>query len=132
MKTVTETELPGVGVRFDLEATADTASALPNGDGFRILFTDDRTALTATGEQLLDSLAERMFDHSDLRLSVQAYAGGSPATASRARLLSLERGLAVRNYLFDRGVRGSRIDVRALGNTSVDGPPERVDLLLVN
>jgi len=121
-----------VGASLDPEASADTVSPLPDGDGFRILFTEDRTALNASGELLLDSLAERMADHSQLRLSVQAYAGGSPATASRARLLSLERALAIRNYLFDRGVRGSRIDVRALGNTSDDGPPERVDLLLVN
>ncbi len=121
-----------VGANVDVEATADTISALPNGDGFRILFSDDRTALSETGERLLDTLAERMSEHSDLRLSVQAYAGGTPDTASRARLLSLQRALAVRNYLFDRGVRGSRIDVRALGNTSIEGPPERVDLLLIN
>lgn len=121
-----------VGANLDVEATADTMSALPNGDGFRILFSDDRTALTDTSERLLDTLAERMSDRTDLRLSVQAYAGGSPETAARARLLSLERALAVRNYLFNRGVRGSRIDVRALGNTSIEGPPERVDLLLVN
>ena len=121
-----------VGANVDVEATADTISALPNGDGFRILFSDDRTALSETGERLLDTLAERMSDQTELRLSVQAYAGGSPETAARARLLSLERALAVRNYLFHRGVRGSRIDVRALGNTSIEGPPERVDLLLVN
>ena len=121
-----------IGANVDVEATADTISALPNGDGFRILFSGDRTALSETSEHLLNTLAERMTTHDELRLSVQAYAGGSPDTASRARLLSLERALAVRNYLFDRGVRGSRIDVRALGNASVEGPPERVDLLLVN
>lgn len=121
-----------VGANVDVEATADMISALPNGDGFRMLFVDDGTALSETGERLLDTLAERMGQHADLRLSVMAYAGGTPDTAARSRLLSLERGLAVRNYLFDRGVRGSRIDVRALGNTYVDGPPERVDLLLVD
>ena len=121
-----------VGANTDIEATADTISALPNGDGFRMLFGNDRTALSETGERLLDTLAERMELQTDLRLSVQAYAGGTPDTAANARLLSLERGLAVRNYLFDRGVRRSRIDVRAMGNTAADGPPERVDLLLTN
>ena len=121
-----------VGANTDIEATADTISPLPNGDGFRMLFASDRTALSETGERLLDTLAERMALQTDLRLSVQAYAGGTPDTAANARLLSLERGLAVRNYLFDRGVRGSRIDVRAMGNTAADGPPERVDLLLTN
>lgn len=121
-----------VGTNVDVEATADIVSALPNGDGFRMLFVDDRTALSKTGERLLDTLAARMEARTDLRLSVLAYAGGTPDTASRSRVLSLERGLAVRNYLFDRGVRGSRIDVRALGNTFVDGPAERVDLLLTD
>ena len=121
-----------VGANVDVEATADMISALPNGDGFRIVFDGDRTALSATGQRLLDTLVERMAVESDLRLNVEAFAGGTPDTAARARLLSLERAMAVRDYLFDRGVRGSRIDIRALGNTSVDGPPERVDLLITN
>ena len=121
-----------IGANVDIEATADLISALPNGGGFRILFADDRTALSDTGGRLLDTLVDRMAAEPALRLSVMSYAGGSPQTAPRARLLSLERALAVRNYLFDRGIRGSRIDVRALGNTSVDGPPERVDLLLTD
>ena len=73
-----------------------------------------------------------MGERPDLRLRVLAYAGGSPETATRSRLLSLERALAVQDYLSDRGVRGSRIDLRAMGNTYVDGPPERVDLLLTD
>ncbi len=119
-----------IGVNIDVEATADIISALPNGDGFRMVFIGDHTALSDTGEQLLDILVDRMGAQTDLRLSVMAYAGGTPETAARSRLLSLERALAVRNYLSDRGVRGSRIDLRAMGNTYVDGPPERVDLLL--
>lgn len=119
-----------IGANVDVEATADMISALPIGDGFRMVFPGDRTALSETAERLLDIVVDRMGTHADLRLRVLAYAGGSPETAPRSRLLSLERALAVRNYLSDRGVRGSRIDLRAMGNTYVDGPPERVDLLL--
>lgn len=120
------------GAVDELAAPANLVLALPNGDGFRLLFVDDGTALSETGELLLDTLAARMDVRADLRLNVLAYAGGTPETASRSRLLSLERGLAVRNYLFEQGVRGSRIDVRALGNTFADGPAERVDLLLTD
>ena len=120
-----------IGANVDIEATADIVSALPDGDGFRMVFVNDVTALSDTGKRLLDTLAERMGERSDLRLSVKAYAGGSPETVQRPRLLSLERALAVRNYLSDRGVRGSRIDLLALGNSYADGPPERVDLLLI-
>jgi hypothetical protein len=31
----------------------------------------------------------------------------------------------------DQGVRSTRIDVRALGNRSEGGPPERVDIVVV-
>lgn len=119
------------GANADVEATTNTISPMPIGTGFRMLFDRDRTTLSVTAQRLLDELVAQMAGRPELRLSVQAYAGGSPETASRSRLLSLERALAVRSYLYDRGIRASRIDMRAMGNTFIDGPPERVDLLLL-
>ena len=43
--------------------------------------------------------------------------------------LSLSRALAVRAFLIDRGVRSTRMDVRALGNKFEKGPGDRVDLI---
>lgn len=119
-----------IDANVEVETTSDMISALPIGDGFRMMFPGDRTALSETAEQLLDIVVDRMGEQPGLRLRVLAYAGGSPETAPRSRLLSLERALAVQDYLSDRGVRVSRIDLRAMGNSYVDGPPERVDLLL--
>ncbi len=62
------------------------------------------------------------------RLQLKAYASGG--TASAARRMSLNRALTVRSYLIAQGIRSTRIDVRALGIAD-EGPPDRVDLLLV-
>jgi outer membrane protein OmpA-like peptidoglycan-associated protein len=45
--------------------------------------------------------------------------------------LSLSRALSVRSYLTEVGVRGNRIDVRALGNKVSDEPMNRVDVVVV-
>jgi outer membrane protein OmpA-like peptidoglycan-associated protein len=65
------------------------------------------------------------------RLQIVAYATGGDESGSQARRLSLSRALAVRSYLIDQGVRSTRMDVRALGNRSSDGPTDRVDIVLV-
>jgi outer membrane protein OmpA-like peptidoglycan-associated protein len=41
------------------------------------------------------------------------------------------RALAVRRYLIEKGILTGRMDVRALGNRIPDGPPDRVDIVLV-
>ena len=110
--------------------SGETVFTLPDNQGFRLLFANGSDHLTEAGGRLLSGLAERMRNNEDLRLQIRAYADGTPDTASRARRLSLNRALIVRTFLIDRGVRGTRIDVRALGNTAPDPPQDRVDLLL--
>ena len=56
-----------------------------------------------------------MTANENLRVQVMAYASGTPETESQARRTSLARGLAVRQYLYNKGIRSTRIDVRALG-----------------
>src|SRR3546814_7724750 len=62
-----------------------------------------------------------------LRLEVRAFAGGTPETASQARRLSLNRALAVRSFLIDRGVRG-RPEERRVGNECVSPCRHRLSL----
>tara|TARA_B100001964_G_C13761685_1_gene392048 strand:- start:1 stop:201 length:201 start_codon:yes stop_codon:yes gene_type:complete len=61
-------------------------------------------------------------------MQLLAYAGEPNLSASKARRLSLSRALSVRTFLISKGVRSTRIDVRALGNKVPDGQPNRVDL----
>ena len=96
----------------------------------RIVFEGESADLSPAAMAVLDSLAARLERQPDLRLQLKAYASGTGESASRARRLSFSRALAVRAYLIERGVRGTRIDVRALGGDTEITPRDRVDFTL--
>jgi outer membrane protein OmpA-like peptidoglycan-associated protein len=102
-----------------------------DGTPIAIVFPTESSTLGEPSKGALDSVAQRMAQDESLRLQLLAYAGGNDETASKARRLSLSRALSVRSYLIDRGVRSTRIDVRALGNRSEGGSPDRVDVIVV-
>jgi len=123
-------ERAGGGQTAALPPSGESVATLPDNQGFRIVFDEETSAFTDSAGRLLTGLAQRMTDEPDMRLQVRAYAGGTAESASRARRLSLDRALAVRTFLLDRGVEATRIDVRALGNTAPEPPADRVDLLV--
>ncbi|HTP83249.1 MAG TPA: OmpA family protein [Alphaproteobacteria bacterium] len=88
--------------------------------------------LPADSKSVLDQAAAQLKRDEEARLQIVAYASGGDDAGSQARRLSLSRALAVRSYLIDQGVRSTRMDVRALGNKSPDGPADRVDILMVH
>ena len=108
------------------------ADGLAPGGGplSRIEFLGANTVVPTEAEAVLTEIAA-LVANTDRRLQLNAYAGGTPETVSAARRLSLSRALAVRSFLIEAGVRSTRIDVRALGLADDDGPPERVDILLL-
>ncbi len=66
----------------------------------------------------------------DWKVQIQAFA--DPAEASgNAKKLSLDRGMAVRQFLLDNGIEPYRIDLRALGAETDRAPLDRVDLLVL-
>ncbi|MPY71856.1 MAG: OmpA family protein [Alphaproteobacteria bacterium] len=96
----------------------------------RVGFDSGSAKLGPQASQQLKRIAEGMSKDEQLRLQLLAYAGGTSETASQARRLSLSRALAARSYLIGEGVRSTRIDVRALGNKSEGGPPDRIDIII--
>lgn len=106
------------------------AGALAPGKQFRLLFDAGAPAVSSASKQSLDDVAKALSADSALRLQLLAYAGGNSETDSQARRLSLSRALGVRSYLIEKGVRSTRIDVRALGNKSAGGPADRVDVIV--
>jgi outer membrane protein OmpA-like peptidoglycan-associated protein len=98
----------------------------------RLEFAGTGNTLSTRAEQALARLAEDLV-RSEERLQIKAFAGGgaSNGAGSGARRLSLSRALAVRAYLLEKGVRSTRIDVRALGQAGDGGPAERVDIVLI-
>ena len=87
--------------------------------------------MPANGRATIDKAIAELKRDDATRLQIVAYATGGDEAGSQARRLSLSRALAVRSYLIDQGIRSTRMDVRALGNRSPDGPADRVDMVLV-
>lgn len=76
----------------------------------------------------LDALAAQHANGED-RLQIRAYAASTVSDGgSGARRLSLTRALAVRQYLIDKGIRSTRIDVRALGAPTDGSAADRVEV----
>ncbi len=80
--------------------------------------------------QNLAQLARRMVGNPDLRVEFIAYASDREGSVSRSRRLSLERAVNVRKMLLDAGVDSSRVNLRAMGEQSGDGDPDRIDVLV--
>lgn len=118
-------------------APAPQVAALPpasqptEGRVGRLDFGSGVADLPANARDALDKAAAEMKQDESVRLQIVAYATGGDEAGSQARRLSLSRALAVRSYLIEQGVRSTRMDVRALGNRSPDGPADRVDMIIV-
>ncbi|MBX6321908.1 MAG: OmpA family protein, partial [Rhodospirillaceae bacterium] len=116
------------------EVGAPQTAALPpaataTAGQVRIVFPEGATEVPADAIPELDALAEKLMKDEEARIQLLAYASGGPDAASKARRISLSRALAVRSYLIGKGVRSTRMDVRALGNTVPGDPADRVDII---
>ena len=100
--------------------------------GPSIKFATGAADLTDQAKSALKEVAGTLKGNEKLRVQLYAYAAGSEAQSSQARLLSLSRALAVRDYLVSQGVGAERMDVRVLGNKLADkGPADRVDPVVI-
>jgi outer membrane protein OmpA-like peptidoglycan-associated protein len=109
-------------------AEAAAGRVLEGGNLYRIPFTVNSSKLAAKNGKLLDKLADRMQRDQSLRLQLLGFAAPSEDSASKSRRVSLFRALSVRTYLMKKGIRSTRMDVRALGAKSDDTTPDRVDI----
>jgi outer membrane protein OmpA-like peptidoglycan-associated protein len=113
-------------------AAKDPVASAPSGAGeYSLAFGSGSFELNNAARTQLDSIVKNMGSDENMRIQLQAYAEGDSNNASKARRLSLSRALQVRSYLIDKGVRSTRIDVRALGANVPSGPADRVDIKTV-
>jgi len=113
-----------------MAALPTPASVPAAGAPAQILFEAGSAKLDNAATDSMKRIADAMKSDESMRVQLLAYAGGG-GSSSQARRLSLSRALAVRSYLIGQGVRSTRIDVRALGNKSSAGSPDRVDMTVV-
>lgn len=111
----------------DLPEEVDTENLLEGQ--IRIPYDEVSDLIPETVKGQIVGLIEKMNSDYGLHLQVLAYASGDEDEIGRARGVSLSRALAMRNFLVENGLDLSRMDVRALGNTAQEDPPDRVDLI---
>lgn len=126
---VATTPPPPTVAASEVGATPDQVVALSGGDGFRVFFPVGEARITDEAGRLLDGIAQRLLEDDALRIRLRTYASVLPdETAGDARRLSLNRALAIRTLLNDRGIDVRRIEVLALGDPADGTPPDRADL----
>jgi outer membrane protein OmpA-like peptidoglycan-associated protein len=109
------------------------AATTVGGAATALKFKPGVTDLGNGGQPVLDTIANKLLGNESLRVQLVSHATGGADDAMEARRVSLARAVAVRAYLIDKGVRSLRIDVRALGNRTDNGPAaDQVDLLVVS
>lgn len=100
-----------------------------NDGTIQIGFNSRSSDLPSTASGALDKLIAQMGNDTNLRVQLHGYANGASDSPSQARRLSLFRALSVRTYLMKKGIRSTRIDVRALGKKSDGEDANRVDVI---
>jgi outer membrane protein OmpA-like peptidoglycan-associated protein len=117
----------------DAEAEETQTAALPPAamvEGqVSVTFGEGASELSPEARSALDEVADRLRGDDGLRVQLLAYAAAVDDNTSRARRMSLSRALAVRSYLIEKGVRSTRMDVRALGSNVEGEPADRVDII---
>ena len=115
------------------ETIDSSVTTNPGGNFYSITFNPGSEELPQNSKKTLIELAARMKGDEDLRIQLKGYSGNNTGSASQARRSSLFRALAIRKVLMSEGVRSTRMDVRALGQKSVQGlSNDRVDIIVQN
>ncbi|WP_020594418.1 OmpA family protein [Kiloniella laminariae] len=113
-------------------APVETAALTSSGAlaPMELTFAPELAELSPAAKDKLNKLADYMLENDAAVIQLLAYAGDNESNA-QARRVSLSRALAVRGVLMDRGIQSTRMHVRALGNKTKDGNPDRVDIIPV-
>jgi outer membrane protein OmpA-like peptidoglycan-associated protein len=97
-----------------------------------IEFKPNLTDLTSDQKAILDAdVLPRLQKDKKTRLQIQAFAGAAKDGKSSARRTSLSRALSLRSYLLEKGFEPNRMDIRALGDNTLEKPMDRTDLIFV-
>ncbi|WP_419903861.1 OmpA family protein [Kiloniella sp.] len=118
--------------------TVETASADPAVSAasvgpiipIKLFFEPEHAELSTDAKLQLNQLADALLADETKVIQLHAYASDTESGA-QARRVSLSRALAVTGVLMERGIKSTRMHVRALGNKSKDGNPDRVEIIPV-
>jgi len=109
---------PVPGARLVLDSDVSTISFSRGADQL------DRDAV-----EIVEQLARILAAHGNARITLVAYSDTDGAISPReARRISLNRALAIRDFLAAKGISSGRVDVRPMGANVPSGDMDRVDV----
>lgn len=126
-----EPVLPKPEESKQVAALPPPSTKVPTTGPLTVLFSPGSAVLNTEASERINAVHEKMESDQSLRLQLVAYATSTDDNPSRARRLSLSRALAVRSQLVEKGIKSTRMDVRALGSKFEEAPGDRVDLVLL-
>lgn len=97
-----------------------------------IPFAADSDEIKLEEQGYLLALVQRLKQEENLRIAVQGFAPLGSGQEYEARRLSLKRAVGVRQFLMDKGVDATRVNVQALGSATEESLKDRVDILRIN
>lgn len=112
-------------------SNAANSEAVASGKGLRVTFGAGQADLSPASAAAIRDLVKGLPNGDGTSFNVVAYAAGTPDDPSTARRLSLSRALAVRSALMADGISSAHIYVRALGASTGDETPDRVDVAVL-
>lgn len=102
------------------------------GAMYVIPFATESDEIKLEEQGYLLALVQRLKQDENLRVAVQGFAPLGNGQEYEARRLSLKRAVAVRQFLMDKGVDPTRVNVQALGSATEESLKDRVDILRIN
>lgn len=109
---------PIPGARLILEPDVSTIS-----------FSSGSDQLDKDAVEIVEKLTAIMVSNGHARITLVAYAGTDGKVSPRdARRISLNRALAIRDFMTSKGVSSGRVDVRPMGANVPSGDMDRVDV----
>ncbi len=117
---------------------------LKRGESLQLLYARGNLVISPSGKETLEDWADS-FLRPNAKVEILSYSGsGNPAWAAanegpgqdiqtyslhEAIRTAFKRALVVRDILIEKGVPEANITLRALGPTTDNGPPERIDVV---
>lgn len=114
------------------DTTADEETAKPRETLTSLHFDTNSSELTDALKTELDNTVAFLKESPNIRVQIQAFSHSDNQTKSDARRMSLSRGLAVRSYLTEKGIKPVMLDIRALGDNTTIQPLDRVDIVFLD
>jgi outer membrane protein OmpA-like peptidoglycan-associated protein len=123
--------LPGIAAPVvDSEGKpVPTARLRLDPDISTISFTRGSDQLDMDAVEITEKLSRILLANGNARITLVAYSDtGGEISPREARRLSLNRALAIRDFMTTKGVPSSRVDVRPMGANVPSGDMDRVDI----